>query len=92
MSTTASDPPGFYPYPSLCPWMHVVTLQASSMSRITVTHNGASQSFNVSNLAYNFASVFTEALKIKQAMVTAEKVANALAYDTKPDSVQNDEC
>jgi len=43
-------------------------------------------------LETQFASVFTRALKIKHAMITAEKVANALAYDTKPDSVQNDEC
>ena len=94
MSTTASDPLLFAPYPTLCPWFTVISVRFAYASRIQIEHSGAKESFDVSahELETQFASVFTRALKIKHAMITAEKVANALAYDTKPDSVQNDEC
>lgn len=76
MSVIASDG---NPYPALCPWFHVVTLVRLNKSRITVEHEGVSESFEVDDLARNFACVFNRALKIKHAMVTAAKVAEALS-------------
>lgn len=89
MSTTASNPLLLAPYPALCPWFTAISVQFAYASRIQIEHGGAKESFDVSarELETQFASVFSRALRIKHAMVTAEKVANALAYDTKPDPV-----
>lgn len=75
MSVIASDG---NPYPALCPWLHVVTLIHLNKSRITIEHEGVSESFEVDDFERNFACAFNRALRIKHAMVTAEKVAKAL--------------
>ncbi len=89
MSVIASDG---NPYPALCPWFSAMTVDFGHRSRITIEHNNMRDFFDVDTheLTTQFACVFNRALKIKHAMVTAEKVADALADDATPGAVRDE--
>jgi hypothetical protein len=88
MSTTVSDG---VPYPSLCPWFSVMAVDFGHRLRVTVEHGTMRDFFDVSTyeLTSEFATVFSRALKIKNDMAIAEKVAAALA-DDPPSAVDRD--
>ena len=81
MSATANSTSLFpyLPYSALCPWLTITTVVHLSRSRLTVEHEGATQSFEVTDLAANFATAFAQAHKIKREMVLAQQVFDELS-------------